>query len=198
MWSNFAPHDNVACHVDKNCSTWQSILHHVTKLLVMWSNFIMLSNEKLLHIWKLDQFTFKIAPHDKFTMCAVFLWFTLFWRNISFVAIYALLCGVKILSVEQKWQIWCMHLSISQPLGNLSGGVFPNRSLLSAVYGYIAQHLKKWPPFAVFSECKCHGIVVEHISGQRKMSKLFLDQEDQDWVFPIKQHPLYGAVAPSN
>ena len=68
MCSNFAPHDNFACHVDQNCSTWQSILHHMTKLLVMWSNFIMLSNEKLLYICYLDQFTFKIAPHDKFTM----------------------------------------------------------------------------------------------------------------------------------
>ena len=33
----------------------------MTKLLVMWSNLIMLSNEKLLYIWYLDQFTFKIA-----------------------------------------------------------------------------------------------------------------------------------------
>ena len=71
MWTNFAPHDDVARHVDQNCSTLQSILHHVTKLLVMWSNLIMLSNEKLLHICNLDQFTFKIAPCDKFTMYAV-------------------------------------------------------------------------------------------------------------------------------
>ena len=60
-------HRNMLIHFSvlprqRNCSTWQSILHHVTKLLVMWSDFIMLSNEKLLHICNLDIFTFKIAP----------------------------------------------------------------------------------------------------------------------------------------
>ena len=42
-------------------------------------------------------------------MYAVFLWFMLFWRNIRFVAIYALSCGAKfysvLLSVEQNWQL---------------------------------------------------------------------------------------------
>ena len=42
----------------------------MTKLLVMWSNFIMSSNDKLLHICNVEQFTFKIAPRHKFTMYA--------------------------------------------------------------------------------------------------------------------------------
>ena len=69
LWSN-------KFHVDQNCSTWQAILHHMTKL------FVMSSNDELLHICKMVQFVIashnKIAPHDKFTLCAVFLWFTLF------------------------------------------------------------------------------------------------------------------------
>ena len=47
--------------------------------------------------------------------CLVLLWFTLFWRKMNFVAIYALLCGAKInpqfLSVKEKWQISCMLFS---------------------------------------------------------------------------------------
>ena len=84
MTSYLAPHDTIVCHVEK---------------LQMWINdtFFLLPN---------------FAPHDKFTMYAVLSWFTLFWRKIHFVAIFALLCGAninpKILSVEQKWQIWCM------------------------------------------------------------------------------------------
>ena len=35
MWSNFDWHDNFACHVNQNCSMWQTILHHLTKLLVI-------------------------------------------------------------------------------------------------------------------------------------------------------------------
>ena len=68
----------------------------------------MLRNEKLLHICNLNQFTFKIAPHDKFTLYA-FLDLHCFDANIGFVAIYAVLCGAKMnstfLSVEQKGQI---------------------------------------------------------------------------------------------
>ena len=37
LWSNFAVNDNFARNVDQNCSTWQSILHHMTKLL-FWHN----------------------------------------------------------------------------------------------------------------------------------------------------------------
>ena len=81
---------NFACHVDQNYSTWQAILHHMTQL------FVMCSNDKLLHIC--------ITPHNQFTIFAAILWFTLFWRKIHFVAIYALLCGAKfypnILSME--------------------------------------------------------------------------------------------------
>ena len=55
-------------------------------------------------------FVIWINSHSK--LQTVFSWFTLFWRNIGFVAIYALLCGAKMnwtfLSVEQEGQIWCM------------------------------------------------------------------------------------------
>ena len=59
----------------------------------------------------------KNAPHDNLTMYSVLLQFTLFWRNIHFVAFYPRLCGAKIypkiLSVEQKLQISCMtHFKI--------------------------------------------------------------------------------------
>ena len=58
---------------------------------------------------------FVIAPHDKCTIYAVFSWFSLFWHNICFVAMYSLLCVAKFylefLSVEQKWQISCMLLA---------------------------------------------------------------------------------------
>ena len=98
-------------HVEQNYFTWQSFMLHMTKPLVMWSNFGVWINDKLL---LLPNF----GPCDKFTMCAVLLWFTLFWRRIHFVAIYALLCGAKnnqqILSVEHKWQIWCMHQPLYQ------------------------------------------------------------------------------------
>ena len=44
---------------------------------------------------------------------SVFLWFTLFWRKIDFVAIYTPFCGAKItprvLHVEQKWEISWMR-----------------------------------------------------------------------------------------
>ena len=80
----------------------------------------MTSNDKLLHICKVEKLVnanhYKIAPHDEFTMCAIFLWFTMFWRNIHFVPIYSLLCGAKMnstfSSVEQKWQIsWILSHS---------------------------------------------------------------------------------------
>ena len=54
MTINFTPRDKIACHVEE--------FYHV--------NLTLLSNEKF-HISNLDQFTFKIAPHDKFTMYAV-------------------------------------------------------------------------------------------------------------------------------
>ena len=92
-------------HLEQNYFTWQSFMLHMTKLLVMWSNFGVWINDKLL---LLPNF----GPCDKFTMCAILLWFMLFWRKIHFDAICALLCGAKnnqqILSVEHKWQIWCM------------------------------------------------------------------------------------------
>ena len=50
-------------------------------------------------------------------MYSVLLQFTLFWRNIHFVAFYPRLCGAKIypkiLSVEQKWQISCMAMMMT-------------------------------------------------------------------------------------
>ena len=65
---------------------------------------------KLLHICDVELLV--IAPHDKFTMYAVLSWFTLLWRKINFVVIYALLCGTKInqkiLSVEEKLKISCL------------------------------------------------------------------------------------------
>ena len=61
MTINFTPRDKIACHVEE--------FYHV--------NLTLLSNEKF-HISNLDQFTFKIAPHDKFTMFAAFLRITLF------------------------------------------------------------------------------------------------------------------------
>ena len=72
-------------HVEQNCFTSQATLLYVTKLPVVWSNFVMWSNDKLLHIPN-------VAPCDKFTMYAVLSRFALFWHNIHFVAIYALLC----------------------------------------------------------------------------------------------------------
>ena len=108
-------------HVEQFCFTWkllmvmwnknftsQANLLHMTKLFVMWSNFVMWIYYKLFPVPN-------FAPHDKFTMYAVLTWFTLFRRKIHFVAIYVLLCGAKInpkiLSVEQKLQIWCMRQS---------------------------------------------------------------------------------------
>ena len=121
MWIKIAPHDK------QFCLSWQAIL------LVMWSNLIMWSN--LAHLDQnfstsqaillvmtsnfachVEQFV--ITPHE-FTIYAALLWFTLFWRKIHFVAIYALLCGAKfnpnILSVEQKWQISCMSPILNTP-----------------------------------------------------------------------------------
>ena len=113
MWSNFAPHKKCwwSCgtkllHMTSYLAPHDTIVCHVEKLQ-MWINdtFFLLPN---------------FAPHDKFTMYAVLSWFTLFWRKIHFVAIYALLCGAninpKILSVEQKWQIWCMGRNICEEI----------------------------------------------------------------------------------
>ena len=99
---------------------------------VMWSN---LANWWLLHVTNLQRtlscrdlcvMTSNFAPYNKIDCNveqmgdsstwqiynAVLSWFTLFWHKITFVAIYALLCGAKInqqiLSVETKWQISCM------------------------------------------------------------------------------------------
>ena len=51
-------------HVEQNCFTSQATLLYVTKLPVVWSNFVMWSNDKMLHIPN-------VAPCDKFTMYAV-------------------------------------------------------------------------------------------------------------------------------
>ena len=56
---------NVKMPKCQNCSTWQAILHHMAQLFVMWSNLIMWSNDKLLHICNVEQFV--ITPgynHD--------------------------------------------------------------------------------------------------------------------------------------
>ena len=86
MTSYLAPHDTIVCHVEK---------------LQMWINdtFFLLPN---------------FAPHDKFTMYAVLSWFTLFWRKIHFVAIYALLCGAninpKILSAKMTNMMYGLNM----------------------------------------------------------------------------------------
>ena len=72
-----APHDNFSCYVDRNCSTWKWNLHHMMKLSVMWSNFILSSNyDKLLKNSKMEQLAiapcYKIIPQDKFAMWADF------------------------------------------------------------------------------------------------------------------------------
>ena len=68
MWIKSAPND------------WQ-----MKNMLVTCSNI-----DKLHHICKLMLFVvalhYKIAPHDKFTICVAFSWFTLFSCNICFVA----------------------------------------------------------------------------------------------------------------
>ena len=49
----------------------------MTKLLVIWGNFIMSSNHKLIHICNVEKFViashYEIAPHHKFTTYAAFL-----------------------------------------------------------------------------------------------------------------------------
>ena len=90
MWSNFAPHD--ACHCDQNCSTWQAILHHMTKLLVMWGNL------PLLHMTNLQCI---LSYHDlhSFDAKSILSRFTQFCVEQNLI-----------LSVEQKWHISCMVL----------------------------------------------------------------------------------------
>ena len=63
--------------VEQNHFTWQAILPHKTKLFVLWSNFVMWINDKLLLVPN-------FAVRDKFKMYAVLKWFTLFWREIFF------------------------------------------------------------------------------------------------------------------
>ena len=101
-------------HVEQFCSTWQCCLSCGSKI----------------------HMTINVTPHDKIASsgpilscqamrsCSTFeiwinshskiSWFALFWRNICFVAIYTLLCEVKMnstfLSVERKWQMWCTCL----------------------------------------------------------------------------------------
>ena len=93
MWNNITSHDN------HSCSTWQNHLSCGVILACgsmtncsLWQILIHLTNLQCTH--------------------AVLSWFMLFWCKIYFVAIYTLLCGAKnnqqILSVEHKWQIWCM------------------------------------------------------------------------------------------
>ena len=52
----------------------------------MWGNFVMWSNDNLLHICDVEHFVIlhmeHFAPHDKFTMYAVLSLFVLFWHNI--------------------------------------------------------------------------------------------------------------------
>ena len=63
--------------VEQNRFTWQAILPRKTKLFVLWSNFVMWINDKLLLVPN-------FAVRDKFKMFAVLKWFTLFWREIFF------------------------------------------------------------------------------------------------------------------
>ena len=70
---------NFDCHVQQYYSMWQTILHHRT-------NFLHITNLQCM-------------PSCRDLCC---------YDAIRFVAIHALLCGAKILSTEQKWQIWCM------------------------------------------------------------------------------------------
>ena len=103
---------NFAGQVEEKFFTWQTILLHIVCHMedcVMWIHY---------NLFPVPYF----APRDKFRMYAVLSWFTLFQCKIHVVAIYVLLCGAKIylksclwsknwpkvLSVEQKWQMWCM------------------------------------------------------------------------------------------
>ena len=92
-------------YVEQFCFTWQAILHH-DKIVSNVEQF-----GKLIHICNVELLV--IAPYDKFIMYAVLSW-SLFWRKIHFVTIYALLCGAKInqkvLSGEAKWQTSCMFV----------------------------------------------------------------------------------------
>ena len=88
-----APHDKQFCNTWHNWLSCEAISSCGAmtncSISAMWSNL------SLLHM--------KIfTPHDEFTMYAAFLCFTLFWRKIHFVAIYALLCGAKMTNVCEK------------------------------------------------------------------------------------------------
>ena len=79
---------------------WLSLLHFDNlDFLLQVSHFIPESLLSTVHIN-----IYKIAPHDKFPMCVIFLLFTLFWRNIRFVLIYALLCGEKLIQKIFMWR----------------------------------------------------------------------------------------------
>ena len=103
-------------------STWKSILHHMTKFIDMWNNFTMSSNDKLFVICNMEQFViashYKIAPHDKFTMYAVFLWITLFWSKcpavlsrFTYFCVEQKLIQHSLWSKNYKYDVWSTAIS---------------------------------------------------------------------------------------
>ena len=82
--------------VEQNRFTWQAILPHKTKLFVLWSNFVMWINDKLVLVPN-------FAVRDKFKMYAVLKWFTLFWREINFLQFTHFCVEQKITQKSCPW-----------------------------------------------------------------------------------------------
>ena len=87
----------------------------------LWTNFIFLDicgqmwrNQKCCQIWKSFKFLHMRSRNLKFIFIfvakSVYWWFTMFCREIHFVAISAVLCGEKFIKKlwRKKWQIWVM------------------------------------------------------------------------------------------
>ena len=89
-WINIVPHDRQFYTTWENCLSWKAILS--CQAITNCSIFVKWCNLSLFHITKLLH---------KFTICAVFLWFTLFSKQ-CFDAILVLLQFTQFW-VEQKW-----------------------------------------------------------------------------------------------
>ena len=104
MWNKITSHDN------HSCCTWQNYLS-CGVILACGSMTNCSFYQILVHVTNLQCVPF-CCDLCCFDAKSILTRFTRFWRKIHFDAIYALLCGAKnnqqILSVEHKWQIWCM------------------------------------------------------------------------------------------
>ena len=92
-------------HVEQNYFTWQAIVHHMIKLLVVWNN---LSCGAMTNCsW------YQIVIHVTYLQCMISCGDLCCFDAKSMLSQFThfLKINPQILSMEQKWQIWCLSLS---------------------------------------------------------------------------------------